>query len=812
MTFNAGDPGHVAEHNNLRASLNSTDANVALRVTKGELVINVADQVGVTDDLKIDAAILAASLSVGARTIFFPARAYVVNAEHLLTSLSDLTLEFEPGSTVRPGPTAAGNLLTLGRIFTLTGCSRVTIQGLRVLAPATPMVATVGVEVCTIQISGSSNCVVRDSILDVTNTWAVSNTYFDASTGLTIQYCPSGVFIKGPSCTDNRVQDCSVTGGPAVVYAYGGATRTTVTRVTSTNSPGNGFAGIGNGAGWSEDCLLDQCHVVSSGRIGIEDWNKIRRTVVRDCTVISAAHMGMSCVATAPRLINPYVEGTPTYTGLELGGANTVVTGGRIIVGAATTNGIVVDGNTAIGNGDLKSSGARIVNTEVYGGLSGISLAGSINPGQVVVTGCSIRDWVRYGIELSSNSAGTLPAVVSNCYLENSVPSVATPAGFRVGVQGNTGARFNDIELRVLAAASGGVGFDIPVHFAGNDQVFRNIRVDGGSVVSPGAPTVGSIGGVYTGVIVDGLYLTGGATATFQYLTSPVIANIVGTVATIGSGGAGTSPIKLNTSGGVAVWSGTGTPESVVTAAVGSMYFRRDGGAATSLYVKESGAGNTGWIGYNSVSSLGGTLTGLLALAAGAAGVGGVTIGADANLYRSGANALQSDSTLQVLRAGFGTAPNATAPVAISRTVTAATAITVNVVGDANARIQLKTDGSMLFGDGTATPDTNVYRSAANVLSTDDDLRVATVGKCLLLAEGSNAKAGVATLVGGTVVVSTTAVTANSRIHLTAQALGTVAIPSALAVSARTASTSFTILANQVTDTSTVYWSIIEPS
>ena len=42
--------------------------------------------------------------------------------------------------------------------------------------------------------------------------------------------------------------------------------------------------------------------------------------------------------------------------------------------------------------------------------------------------------------------------------------------------------------------------------------------------------------------------------------------------------------------------SGTGSPEGVVTAPVGSLYTRTDGGAGTTLYVKESGAGNTGWI------------------------------------------------------------------------------------------------------------------------------------------------------------------------------------------------------------------------
>ena len=40
---------------------------------------------------------------------------------------------------------------------------------------------------------------------------------------------------------------------------------------------------------------------------------------------------------------------------------------------------------------------------------------------------------------------------------------------------------------------------------------------------------------------------------------------------------------------------GSGSPEGVVTAPVGAMYRRTDGGASTTLYIKTSGTGNTGW-------------------------------------------------------------------------------------------------------------------------------------------------------------------------------------------------------------------------
>lgn len=41
--------------------------------------------------------------------------------------------------------------------------------------------------------------------------------------------------------------------------------------------------------------------------------------------------------------------------------------------------------------------------------------------------------------------------------------------------------------------------------------------------------------------------------------------------------------------------SGSGTPEGAIVAPIGSTFSRSDGGASTSIYVKESGSGNTGW-------------------------------------------------------------------------------------------------------------------------------------------------------------------------------------------------------------------------
>jgi len=91
-------------------------------------------------------------------------------------------------------------------------------------------------------------------------------------------------------------------------------------------------------------------------------------------------------------------------------------------------------------------------------------------------------------------------------------------------------------------------------------------------------------------------------------------------------------------------------------------------------------------------------------------------------------------------------------------------------------------------------------------------LSLQTAGQGILIKEGTNATMGVVTLVAGTATISTTKVTANSRIFVTRQTTaGTIG--TSIDVTARTAGTSFTITSNgSVLDTSTVAWFIVEPN
>lgn len=87
-------------------------------------------------------------------------------------------------------------------------------------------------------------------------------------------------------------------------------------------------------------------------------------------------------------------------------------------------------------------------------------------------------------------------------------------------------------------------------------------------------------------------------------------------------------------------------------------------------------------------------------------GAGGATA-LDTNLYRRSANELATDDAF-----------------AVQRQAALDTAWAVHVAGDGQRRFYSRADGRLLWGDGTALQDVNLYREAADVLATDDKLHV----------------------------------------------------------------------------------------
>lgn len=108
----------------------------------------------------------------------------------------------------------------------------------------------------------------------------------------------------------------------------------------------------------------------------------------------------------------------------------------------------------------------------------------------------------------------------------------------------------------------------------------------------------------------------------------------------------------------------------------------------------------------------------------------------------------------------------------------------------------------------SVTPQSGIFSD--DVVSTSGDMVMQTIGKGLRIKEGTNARMGVNNLVAGTVTVSNTSVTANTRILTTRQTLG--GIPGGLSIGTVTPGTSFVINSSNATDTSAILWVLIEPS
>lgn len=77
---------------------------------------------------------------------------------------------------------------------------------------------------------------------------------------------------------------------------------------------------------------------------------------------------------------------------------------------------------------------------------------------------------------------------------------------------------------------------------------------------------------------------------------------------------------------------------------------------------------------------------------------------------------------------GSGGAATFAGRILSSRALSTNTAMDAEQTGDSTPRFNLRNDGQMEWGSGSATRDTNLYRSAANTLKTDDSLIVVGTG------------------------------------------------------------------------------------
>lgn len=141
-----------------------------------------------------------------------------------------------------------------------------------------------------------------------------------------------------------------------------------------------------------------------------------------------------------------------------------------------------------------------------------------------------------------------------------------------------------------------GNGTGVSVGAATRELTWVNPWIENHNVnvtIAAGASRIQFFGGTSTGAATSGQNLVDGGSVDSLFLLS--------------LGGTSRYQLPSGTQLGVTDGSGfvprfltgTGAPETVVTADRGSLYLNHAGGASTSLYVKETGNGtNTGWVAY----------------------------------------------------------------------------------------------------------------------------------------------------------------------------------------------------------------------
>ena len=149
-----------------------------------------------------------------------------------------------------------------------------------------------------------------------------------------------------------------------------------------------------------------------------------------------------------------------------------------------------------------------------------------------------------------------------------------------------------------------------------------------------------------------------------------------------------------------------------------------------------SGGGGASALNDLSDVSLSGVAAGNILIYSGASWVNSATAGLDVNFNALGVN--KSVDTGVAALDVKSEAANPTTAIRVENDNSGNTAFGSWITGSAGYLLAIKANGALEWSDGTAAADTNLYRSAANVLKTDDSLYIAgTASTSALIVSGS---------------------------------------------------------------------------
>jgi len=308
---------------------------------------------------------------------------------------------------------------------------------------------------------------------------------------------------------------------------------------------------------------------------------------------------------------------TGDITGSGSGSFATTLANSGVTAGSYTNTNLTVDAKGRITSASNGSGGLTIGTTTISGGTAGRLLTSGATVGELTL-GSGVSTWLitpssdnlRSALTDESGSGAavfaTSPTLVTPVLGVASATDLSTSGRFfgasepgypqftETGYPGNGMRVYSDrldfwIGSSVLLTIQAGT-FNVPALTWTASNVSLSATSDGaGRLVqkSGTSPMSISVANTYTSFTNKEEFEIGWVGNSNVCRLRPIK----------GSGGGSSRNAEFHTTETGVNWgSGSGSPEGVRTAPVGSLYTRTDGGTNTTLYVKESGTGNTGWV------------------------------------------------------------------------------------------------------------------------------------------------------------------------------------------------------------------------
>ena len=277
-------------------------------------------------------------------------------------------------------------------------------------------------------------------------------------------------------------------------------------------------------------------------------------------------------------------------------------------IGITSGAGTLIANNTidGVGSVDRPAPGVNIFRqpTELdpSGRIVGTSVRNSWGQGYHIwssdwsLTGCRAEDGAKSGFALSHTGTD---AYITGVTMTGCVADGNAEDGFLIS---GTTATINHISANIVGGAAisnGRRGISVAASTNPTPTV-RDVTVQGVTLTGNGDASYAQINlsGIQARTIVTGCTMTSSTANAEGIIVGPDCTDVIVDNNTYDIANPETLSAPVGGGAGLTQkWRGSGTPEGVITAPIGSIFQRSDSAAESGLYVKESGTGSAGWLG-----------------------------------------------------------------------------------------------------------------------------------------------------------------------------------------------------------------------